>query len=592
MRTAHSLPPPPVDAQPDGTPPPERAVDVFLRYLEAEGARVIFGIPGGLLHPLFEAAEADLRFRLVVSKHEEGAAFMADGFARTSGRLAVCAGTAGPGATNLLTGVACAFADGVPLLVITGQAASHAIGKGAAQETGREDMDIVAMFRPVTKYSAMVTSPRGLTAHLRRALRFALAGRPGPVHLNVPVDFWEQPVEEQWFDPATYRPDSRGFDRGAVRRATEALFEARRPVFLAGSGVSVAGARSHLRTLAELFPARVATSPRAKGVLPENHPLSLGVLGFAGHRLARETVLGPDVDVLLTVGASLNETTTLNWHPDLRPSRCLIQLDIDPDRVGRNYPVDIPLIGDAQAILTEIVYHAHRRIREGATPLSEWPRAAAPPDRAGRYLDPGLRISDAMPLTPQRWRADLEQALPSDAVIFSDIGGHMLFNIHHLCIRDEQTFVLNLGFGSMGHGTAAPVGAALAEPRRPVVAIIGDGCFTMNGMELVTAAEYDVPVVWIVEHNDMHGITWHGSKMVGRKRPLQAIRYRRHIDVAGIARAMGLAAFVVERPGEMLEILPRALATRGPALIEVRVDGEIPPPIGDRARAVAGFVRK
>jgi acetolactate synthase-1/2/3 large subunit len=567
-------------------------VDVLLRYLDAEGARVVFGIPGGLLHPFFEAVEADERFRLVVSKHEEGAAFMADGYARTSRTLAVCAGTAGPGATNLLTGVACAFADGVPLLVLTGQAASHAIGKGAAQETGREDMDIVAMFRPVTKYSAMVPAPGALPAHLRRALRFALTGRPGPVHLNVPVDFWEQPVEERWFDPATYRPDSRGFDRSAVRRAAEALLGARRPVILAGSGVVVAGARSHLRTLAELLPARVATSPRAKGALPENHPLSLGVLGFAGHRPARETILGPEVDVLLTVGASLNETTTLNWHPDLRPSECLIQLDIDPDRVGRNYPVDLPLVGDAQAVLTELVYHGHRLIRDGATPRSGWREAPPIAGWPGRCLDPELRASEALPLTPQRWRADLERALPADAVIFSDIGGHMLFNIHHLRIRDEQEFVLNLGFGSMGHGTAAPIGAALAEPRRPVVAIIGDGCFTMNGMELVTAAEYDVPVVWIVEHNNMHGITWHGSRMVGRKRPLRAIRYRKPIDVAGIARAMGLAAFVVERPGEMTDVLPQALATAGPALIEVRVDGEIPPPLGDRARAVAGFVRK
>jgi acetolactate synthase-1/2/3 large subunit len=177
-------------------------------------------------------------------------------------------------------------------------------------------------------------------------------------------------------------------------------------------------------------------------------------------------------------------------------------------------------------------------------------------------------------------------------VIFSDIGGHMLFNIHYLCIRDDQKFVLNLGFGSMGHGTAAPVGAALADPQRPVIAIIGDGCFTMNGMELITAAEYDVPVIWIVEHNNMHGITWHGSRMVGNKRPMDAVRYRKKLDIAGIAGAMGLTTFVVDRPGEMTKVLPMALALPGPSLIEVRVDGEIPPPLGDRAKTVAGFVQK
>src|SRR5580658_7396640 len=183
--------------------PAPRVIDVFLRYLKAEGVRIIFGIPGGLLYPLFEAVEEDDDMRLVMSKHEEGAAFMADGYARIGRVLSVCAGTSGPGATNLMTGVACAFADGVPMLVITGQAASHALGKGAAQETSREDIDIVAMFAPVTKYSAMVTSAESMPGHLRRALRQALTGRRGPVHLNIPVDVWERPLREEWFDPRT-----------------------------------------------------------------------------------------------------------------------------------------------------------------------------------------------------------------------------------------------------------------------------------------------------------------------------------------------------------------------------------------------------
>ena len=168
-------------------------VDVFLRYLRAEGAKVVFGVPGGLLHPFFAAVESDPQLKLVVAKHECGAAFMADGYARTGRCLAVCAGTSGPGATNLLTGVAVAYSDGVPLLVVTGQAPSHALGKGAAQETPPEDIDIVAMFKPITKYSAMIPSPDRLSHHLRRALRLALIGRPGPVHLNVPVDFWDKP---------------------------------------------------------------------------------------------------------------------------------------------------------------------------------------------------------------------------------------------------------------------------------------------------------------------------------------------------------------------------------------------------------------
>ena len=572
-------------------PLPERSkfVDVFLKYLKAEGASVVFGIPGGLLHPFFEAVENDPDLQLVVTRHEEGAAFMADGFARAGRRLAVCAGTSGPGSTNLLTGVSCAFADGVPMVVVTGQVSTSSLGKGAAQETPAEDMDVVGMFRPVTKYSTMITSAEMLSHHLRRALRLALTGRPGPVHLNVPVDMWGALVEERWFDPLTYRPSTHVFDRNAVRRAAEALMTARKPVLLVGSGVGAAGAEEHLMSLAELLPARVATTPRGKGLFPEDHPLSLGVLGFAGHRDARDLLLSDEVDVLFTAGASLNETTTFNWHEGLRPSRTLIQLDIEADRIGRNYPVDVPLVGDAQTILIEVIYQAHRMMREATAPLSEWSLALPLGRGHERYLDPDLRASNAHPLTPQRWRVDLEEVLPDDTLLFSDIGGHMLFNLHHLCVGRRQRFFINLGFGSMGHGVVSPIGAALALPSRPVVAIVGDACFAMNGMELLTAAEYEIPVIWIVENNQMHGITWHGSQMVGQGRPMRSIVYQHAVEVASIARAMGVKSWVVDRPEQMKAVFFEALEVRGPALIEVRVDERVAPPLADRAKTIAGF---
>jgi len=573
---------------------PTRAVDVFLRYLKAEGIRHVFGIVGGLLYPMFKAVEDDEELELVHTKHEGGAAFMADGYARTSGRLAVCAATSGPGATNLITGVACAFADGVPLLVVTGQAASHALGKGAAQETPREDIDIVEMFRPITKYSAMVTSAESLPQHLRRALRLALSGRPGPVHLNVPVDVWEKPLAEQreWLEPSAYRATARSFDRAAVARAGDELLAAKHPVLLVGSGVGIAGAEQHLYALANLLPARVATTPRGKGLFPEDDPLSLGVLGVAGHREARTTVLGSEVDVLFSVGASLGETSTMNWTPKLMPTRSFVQLDVDPDRIGRNYPVDLPLVGDAQAILVELIYHVHRRIREGTSPASEWSSAPSPVRGEGRYDDGDARDSSVGKLTPQRWRAELDRVLPRDAIVFSDIGGHMLFNLHHLCIRKGQRFVINLGFGSMGHGTVAPIGAALAQPGRPVFAIVGDGCFAMNGMDLITATEHDAPVVWIVENNNMHGITHHCSKILGRGQALRAARYRHPLEVAKLAEAMGLFTRVVEHPGEIGPAVSAAMASGLPAVVEVRVDPNMPPPMGERARSLAGFIEK
>jgi acetolactate synthase-1/2/3 large subunit len=340
--------------------------------------------------------------------------------------------------------------------------------------------------------------------------------------------------------------------------------------------------------LAEKLNVRVATSPRAKGLFPEDHPQSLGVFGFGGHAAAKDVILGEDVDVIFAIGASLNETTTLNWDPRFNKDRKLVQLDIDVDRIGRNYPVDVPLVGDAGTILLEMSHHLRRRMQAGATPASTWeePRGPIKFDNAER------RASPQTPITPERWRADLDEALPDDAIVFSDIGGHMLFNLHHLKIRRHQRFILNLAFGSMGHGTVAPIGAKLACPERPVVAIIGDACFTMNGMELLAAVEYDVPVVWIVEDNQRHGITWHGSKVVsGGKTPMNSVVYKRPPQVGEIARAMGLFVVEVSGPGEMQAALEAALAANRPALVHVRVDPEIAPPLGDRAKSISGFRR-
>lgn len=575
-------------------PPPvaQRTVDIFLNYLKAEEIRLIFGIPGGLVHPFFEAIENDPYFKLIVTRHEEGAAFMADGYGRATRRLAVCAGTSGPGSTNLLTGVACAFADSIPMLVITGQAASPVMGKGAAQETTREDIDIVGMFRPVTKYSAMVTSQASLPHHLRRALRLALTGRPAPVHLNIPVDLWDATITETWVTPETYRPMAQSFDWQSVEEANSLLLKANYPVLLVGSGVAAARAEKELMTLAEMLPARVATTPKAKGVFPEDHPLSLGVFGVAGHREARETILGPEIDVLLAIGTSLNETATLNFSPQFkRPRVKLVQADIEAEHIGRVYPFDLALVGDAKTILRQLKYSVDQAASMNGSPQSRWNEALPLCRTEERYSDSASRLSLANPVTPPRWRQELAEVLPTNAIIFSDIGGHMLFNLHHLCVRQGQRFFINLGFGSMGHGTVAPIGAALGTSD-PVFAIVGDGCFTMNGMELLTAAEYGAKVIWIVENNNMHGITYHGSQKVGSKKPMECIRFKHKIEVARIAEAMGVPSFLVEKPGEIKTAVLAALHVKGPSVIEVRADARHSPPLGDRAKTLAGFINK
>ncbi|MCA9634460.1 MAG: thiamine pyrophosphate-binding protein [Myxococcales bacterium] len=542
----------------------------MLAWLKAAGVRRVFGIPGGLAHPLFVALGDDPELELVVTRHEEGAAFMADGSARASGELAACAATAGPGATNLLTGVACAHADGIPLIALTGQAARRTIGLGTSQECAREGIDLVGMFASVSAWSSMIGRPEDLDRHMAAALRAQRAGRPAPIHLNVPVDLWSQPVADGPIAPPVA---PRCVDLDAVDLAAAALEQADEPLILVGSGAI--GARHLLAEFAERLDADVVTTPRAKGLFPEDAPRSLGVLGFGGQAAARRAAY-EESDLLLAIGATLNETTTSGFLPGLCEGRRVVQIDVDPTRIGRAYPVDVGVVGDASAVLTALL----------AALSSRTPR---PRRASARTPDPAEPTPASAALHPARWRQELQAALPARAVIFSDIGGHMLFNLRHLRIGAGQRFVLNLGFGSMGHGTAAPIGAALAfAGSRPVIAIVGDACLGMNGMELLTAVEVGAQVVWIVEDNQMHGITWHGARAL-EGRGMDAVVPRHPLDVAAWSRALGLPTWVVDGPGQIADALSRALP--GPGLIQVRVDPSVAPPLGERARAFEGFQR-
>lgn len=563
----------------------DTVINIFLRYLREENIKVIFGIPGGLIHPLFESVEKEDDFKLIISRHEQGAAFMADGYARASvgNKMAVCAGISGPGATNMMTGVACAFADGIPMLVITGQVSSNAFGIGAIQEAAREGVDIVGMFKPITKYSAMVTAPENMPKHFRRAMRLALSGRPGPVHLNVPVDFWAKEISEEWFDTSTYQPTNKIVDLTSLAPIVGALQKAKHPVIFVGSGA--AQARNEVLTLAEMLPARVVTSPKGKGLFPEDHPLSLGVFGLAGHTEAKETLLNQDVDVLLVVGSSLNETASLNWNPGLiNPNRTLIHIDIDPDRIGRNYPANLSMVGDASESLWHIINELSFEFK------SLWGEEVPLKVGDDKYLSPELRTLEISPLSPPQWRVEFQKAIPDNSIIFSDAGGHMLWNIHDLCIKKDQTFLINMTLGSMGHGTVAPIGASFVEPSRPIFAIVGDACFAMNGMELITAAEYNVPVIWIVENNNMQGMTYHASKqLTADKQPLKSSLYKNPINIAAIAQAMGLLAIKVDQPIQVQSAIKFALEQKRPTVIEMMVDPMISPPLGGRASTLAGF---
>jgi acetolactate synthase I/II/III large subunit len=565
------------------------AVEVLMRYLEAEDVRYIFGIPGGPLMPLYEAMFDHGGIKPIISKHEEGASFMADGYARVRGGLGVCCATTGPGATNALTGVACAMMDCTPVMLITAQVSLEAFGKGAAQESTTHAIDVVDLYK-TTKSSLMLLSPERIGETVRHLLRQSLTGRPGPVHLNLPADMVKRPLTAHHAQIKPHSVETYAFDRNAVRAAAEALAGARRPVILAGHGVRLSKAWRSLRQLAERLEIPVATSPKGKGVFPESHPLSMGVFGFAGSPQSKEYFLSDDVDVLLAVGTGLGELATHCWSEQLRPSDTLIQIDVDPTQIGRNYPVQVGIAGDAHTALSEILLEVNYAVRRQGEPDLAARRAAIDRFKAShaRYVNVEGFEDTSMPLKPQRLMRELQEVLTDEAILFVDIGNVMAWAIHFLEVNHPGMFQINLGLASMGHAVAAAIGGKLAAPDRPVVALVGDAAFAMNGMEVHTAVENQVPVIWVVMNNGGHGMVMHGERLQFKGK-FQTGKFRRPLNIAQLASGMGAQTAIIDRPGQFGQAFADALASREPTVLDVRIDPNAMPPLAMRIETLDRF---
>jgi acetolactate synthase-1/2/3 large subunit len=559
------------------------AIHALLDILEREGVEYIFGVPGGPLTALFEALQERGRIRLVLAKHEGGAAFMAASYARVSGRLAVCCGTSGPGATNALTGVASAHADSLPLLFLSGQVGTGVFGKGAIQESSTFGLDLVTLLRPITKLSAMFTNPDRIPDLVRAAIRAATNGRTGAVHLNMPADMLRQPVRASALKAARDQP-SYVLDAVALQRAALELAKSKRPCLLAGHGVALAGAEAALLELAHVARIPVMTSPKGKGVFPEADPLSLGVLGFGGHERAEKYLQSGAIDLLLVVGSSLNEFVTNAWSLPITGAHQLVQVDIDPTMLNKNYPVDVPIIGDARAALAGLSKLTPGTVLRDFGPFEEV-RASTP-----RHLAPDSMDSEAVPLKPQRLMKELRRAMPDDALLFVDNGTSIIWGVHYFEIRSPRTFFVDLGLASMGSAVAGVVGGALAAKGRRAVALVGDAAFAMNGFEVHTAVDEHLPIIWLVLNNNGHGMVRQGDQLM-RGRDLGASQFKFPVDSAGVARALGARAARVTTPLELQQALIEAFQHDGPTVIDAVIDREeVPPTLARRVQTLASFM--
>lgn len=559
--------------------------ELIVRTLSRMGIRYIFGIPGGAIEDLNIAIFNEKNITSIVTKHEEGAAFMADGFARASGELGVCCATSGPGASNLITGLASAYADHIPVLSLTGQVATSVFGKGALQESGAEGVNMVSIFKTFTKYSGMLINENRAQYMLQKAIRSALSGPSGPVHLNLPINMMKKEVKDDIIPKL--KSAIRMFDREGVREAAKKLVAARHPVIVAGWGVTLSRGAYELLELAQLLQVPVVTSPKGKGVFPENHPLSLGVLGFAGNPAAREYVIKEDVDVMLAVGTSFNEMITAGWDQKIAPSKSLIHIDINHESIGKNYFADIGLEGDARATLKELSKEVLEERSAQGKKVCSFVNKVQKLKEKEKKNDTPPEAKDETVYHPMDLVQDLQISCPEDTIFFADMGNIMAWATRYMTFEVPYCFYMGMGFSSMGYAVAAPVGAKLARPERAVVAMVGDGSFQMNGFEVSTAVNYNIPVVWIVFNNSMLGMVYHGRRLFKKTIPDGLSPHFKQVDFAKVAEGLGARGIRVNKPGMITPAFMQEVLDAGtPTVIDVLIDKEAVPPIHARIKTV------
>ncbi|MEO7736164.1 MAG: thiamine pyrophosphate-binding protein, partial [Kofleriaceae bacterium] len=458
-----------------------RGADLLVEMLAAAGVEVVFGLPGGAISPVHDAL-LDSKIRVVTTRHESGAMFAAAGYARATGTIGVVAVTSGPGVLNALTGLASAWCDGLPVLLLVGEVPRGAQGKGVLQDGSAHGLQIVEMARYITKLAAEIPRPSALPHMLSRAIVTALSGRRGPALLTLPMDVTTAQVG---------RPRAGGsvtignlIADELLDEIAELLRDAQRPLILAGSGMRGGGAPALLRSVAERLTCPVATTPKGKGTFPEDHPLALGVLGMGGHRSAQR-YLATGVDVVVALGTSLGDLATDGFSAHLQAPRALVHVDIDARQIGRSYAPTHAVVATVAELLAGL---EARLIAHGDRPKP----LRALPGGVERHVLASSRRFDR--IASQDALAEIQEILPRDTIYSIDSGEHFLFAAHFLETNLPDAFVAMTGLGSMGQSIGAAIGAQLAFPDRMIAAICGDGCFAMNAFEVATAVAERLPI--------------------------------------------------------------------------------------------------
>lgn len=554
---------------------------ILVKSLEANDVKYVFGVPGGHLLKFYDAMLDSSQLIPILTKHESGASFMATGYAQVSEKFGVCTGTVGPGATNLTTGIASAFMDSIPVLVITAQVGTTAVGKSALQEATGEGrtIDHVELFDGMSKYSTRVSAAEKLHDAFRNAIRLALNGRPGPVHLDIMAHTFasEIDVDEKMLEEKIVRIPTDGHG-ASIQKAAELIFASKNPAIIVGAGG--AQASQEILEISGTYGIPVATTLRGKGIFPEDNGLSLGCVGLYGTNVANK-YLRSEIDVLLAIGTTFSEYTSHAWDKRFSPSKALIQIDVDAWEIGKNYQADIGIIGDAkpvmQLLLSQMKQQSSNKILTNREAILEMKKSRD-------YFVDSKMDDDSVPIKPQRFFKLLRELLPRDTLVFGDIGNALAWLETYFQSYEPNTFFICSTLASMGYGVSASIGGQIAAPDKQVICVCGDGDFLMQGMEVVTAVNYNVPVKWFIFNNQSIAMVKDAQNIMFKGRTIASDFI--NPDFVKLAEAMGAVGMRIEKPGDVKTVVTEALANGRPTVIDVRIDTSEAPSYDFRAEAM------
>jgi len=533
----------------------------LIQALEKEGVEIVFGLPGGANLPIYDAL-VDSNLRHVLVRHEQSASHMADGYARIKRKAGVCFATSGPGATNIITGIATAYADSSPMIAVTGQVPLAMIGKDAFQET-----DIIGVANPCTKYAFQPRMAHEIPETVKKAFYIAESGRPGPVLIDIPKDIQQSNADMNFPEFIKVRGYSPVIDAdlSQLGKAVEILLKAERPIIMGGGGVILSGAFSELQAVAEILMAPVVTTFKGKGSFPENHPLAMGPIGMHGHAEANKMIL--EADCILAVGARFSDRS-VGRYDEFGRGMSIIHMDVDPAEIGKNKSVDVAIIGDVKSSLRTLVKMLSK-VMVKKDPDNPWLL------RRRELIEHYAETIKDYPrdLTARKALKKLREILPANSIATTEVGQCQMWASLHFDVISPGTFFSSTGLGTMGFGFPASIGAKAAMPEVPVVDIAGDGSFNMTENSLAVSVLDNLPVIVFLMNNYMLGMVAQWQRTFYNRR-YKGVHQHNCPDYVKIAQAYGAQGIKAQSLSELEKAIRSALKMEVATVIDIVIDPE------------------